>query len=80
LPEEMIPKHFRKTHEFLLSLRDKMFAHADVDWADPTGEAVLNRITGHRAGDCPGPGQGRCQRGGQLSAPGGRGPGGLPGD
>jgi hypothetical protein len=44
LPEEMIPKQFKGTHKFLLSLRDKMFAHADVDWLAPAGEAALNKI------------------------------------
>lgn len=45
LIERMVPDELKETHDFLILLRDKMFAHADSDLTgDDNGES-LNKVT-----------------------------------
>lgn len=43
LIEKMVPKEFKSTHDFVILLRDKMFAHADTDGPDYDGNQ-LNKV------------------------------------
>jgi hypothetical protein len=45
--EAMVPSALHETHTFLISLRDKLFAHTDIDGAIE-GETFLNKV-GFRA-------------------------------
>ena len=44
LPELMIPKELQSTHEFLLLIRDKVFAHTDIDGPRYDEDFLANEI------------------------------------
>src|SRR3989338_9949989 len=45
LIEKMVPKELKATHDFLILLRDKMFAHADTDGPAENDGNQLNKVT-----------------------------------
>jgi hypothetical protein len=51
LIEEMVPKELKSTHDFLIRLRDKMFAHVDTDGPTENGDNQLNKVTITVTGD-----------------------------
>ncbi len=44
LTQEIVPQEFRAEHESIIMLRDKMFAHSDVDNLATGGGAPLNTV------------------------------------
>ena len=52
LPVAVVPQEFRETHSFLIELRDKMYAHTDLDGPVPDkGGETLNRVLVNFSGE-----------------------------
>jgi len=47
LSEDIVPESHQDTHFILITFRDKMFAHTDIDRPKTVDGRVLNELTGH---------------------------------
>ena len=44
IPEDIVPVNYKDTHDALLSMRDKIYAHTDVDGPKTAEDDVINKV------------------------------------
>jgi hypothetical protein len=44
LPEDIVPAEYKKTHDALINMRDKIYAHTDIDGPKTSDNDCLNKI------------------------------------